>query len=70
MLKIRVRAPSFYAIAQLVAQGAGIAMLPEAAAARHVRELPVQVIALEDAWATRELKICIRAWDTLSTHAR
>lgn len=69
-LKIRVRAPSFYAIAQLVAQNAGIAMLPEAAALRHVRELPVKVVALDDAWATRELRICIRAWDALSTHAR
>ncbi len=69
-LKIRVRAPSFYAIAQLVAENAGIAMLPEAATLRHVRELPVRMVALDDAWATRELRICIRAWDTLSTHAR
>lgn len=69
-LRVRVRAPSFYAIAQLVAEQAGIAMLPEAAALRHIRELPVHMVALEDAWATRELRICIRAWDTLSTHAR
>lgn len=69
-LKIRVRAPSFYAIAQLVAEKAGIAMLPEAAALRHVRELPVRVVTLDDAWATRELRICIRTWDSLSTHAR
>lgn len=69
-LKIRVRAPSFYAIAQLVAQNVGIAMLPEAAALRHASELPVKIIALEDAWATRELRICIRAWESLSTHAR
>lgn len=69
-LKIRVRAPSFYAIAQLVAQEAGIAMLPEAAVLRHMAELPVKMVALNDAWATRELRICIRAWDTLSTHAR
>lgn len=69
-LRIRVRAPSFYAIAQLVAEKAGIAMLPEAAALRHVRELPVRMVVLNDAWATRELRICIRGWDTLSTHAR
>lgn len=69
-LRIRVRAPSFYAIAQLVAEKAGIAMLPEAAALRHVRELPVRMVALDDAWATRELRICIRGWDSLSTHAR
>jgi DNA-binding transcriptional LysR family regulator len=69
-LRVRVRAPSFYAIAQLVAEQAGIAMVPEAAALRYIRELPVHMVALEDAWATRELRICIRAWDTLSTHAR
>jgi hypothetical protein len=45
-------------------------MLPEVAASRYVRDLPVTTVALENAWATRELRICIRAWDTLSTHAR
>ena len=69
-LKIRVRAPSFSAIAQLVAENAGIAMLPEVAATRYLNDLPVATVALENAWATRELRIFIRAWDTLSTHAR
>lgn len=69
-LKARVRAPSFDAIAQLVAQRVGIALLPEAAAVRFVQELPVRIVALEDAWATRELRICIRDWESLSSHAR
>nr|WP_276584032.1 LysR substrate-binding domain-containing protein [Pseudomonas sp. RIT-PI-AD] len=69
-LKVRVRAPSFDAIAQLVAQNAGIAMLPEAAALRHAHELPVSIVPLEDAWATRELRLCIRDWERLSSHAR
>lgn len=69
-LKIRVRAPSFSAIAQLVGENAGIAMLPEVAAARHVHDLPVAIVALGNAWATRELRICIRDWDSLSIHAR
>jgi DNA-binding transcriptional LysR family regulator len=69
-LKVRVRAPSFDAIAQLVAQRAGIAMLPEAAALRLAQELPVVIVALEDAWATRELRICIKGWDSLTSHAR
>ena len=69
-LKIRVRAPSFDAIAQLVARRAGISLLPEAAAARFVQELPVHIISLEDAWASRELRICIRDWEALSSHAR
>lgn len=69
-LKIRVRAPSFDAIAQLVAQDVGIAMLPEAAASRFAMELPVRIVPLEDAWATRELRLCIRGWEQLSPHAR
>jgi DNA-binding transcriptional LysR family regulator len=69
-LKVRVRAPSFDAIAQLVAQKAGVAMLPEAAATRLAQELPVTVVALKDTWATRELRICLQTWDALSSHAR
>lgn len=69
-LKVRVRAPSFDAIAQLVAQGAGVSMLPEVAATRFAQELPVAVVMLEDVWATRELRLCVRSWEALSSHAR
>ncbi|UXY55560.1 LysR family transcriptional regulator [Pseudomonas tohonis] len=69
-LKVRVRAPSFDAIAQLVAQHAGIAMLPEAAATRLAQEMPVAIVGLENTWATRELRLCIKGWDALSSHAR
>ena len=69
-LKIRVRAPAFDAIAQLVSQNAGVAMLPEAAAQRYAQELPVVSIALEEAWATRELRICFKSWEALPSHAR
>ena len=69
-LQIRVRAPAFDAIVQLVAQNAGIAMLPEAAAGRYQAELPLRQVLLLDPWATRELRICIRGWDALSLHGR
>lgn len=68
-LQIRVRAPGFDAILQLVAQNAGIAMLPEAAV-RQSRGLPVRQVPLLDPWATRELRICIRGREALSVHAR
>ncbi|OIJ40798.1 LysR family transcriptional regulator [Massilia timonae] len=68
-LKVRVRAPSFDAIAQLVAQDAGIAMLPETAASRFARELPVGIVSLDDAWANRELRVCFADPNTLSPHA-
>ncbi|MFJ4345565.1 LysR family transcriptional regulator [Pseudomonas sp. NPDC089401] len=69
-LKVRVRAPSFEAIAQLVAREAGIAMLPETAAMRAEQELPVQRVALEERWATLELRLCFRSWEQLSSHGR
>lgn len=68
-LKVRVRAPSFDAIAQLVAQDAGIALLPEAAAIRFAKEMPVGLVALDDAWANRELRVCFADPGALSPHA-
>jgi len=68
-LKIRVRASSFDAIAQLVARGAGVAMLPEAAAARFANDMPVRIVALEEAWAVRELRVCYADPGALSPHA-
>lgn len=69
-LMVRVRAPGFFAIAQLVAQGVGIGIVPEAAALRHSTALPVHIVTLEDAWATRELRLCMRSLDGLSAQAR
>lgn len=69
-LQVRVRAPGFEAIAQLVAQRAGIAMLPETTATRLVQELPVRMVRLEESWASLELRLCIRSWESLSSHGR
>lgn len=68
-LKVRVRAPSFDAIARLVAQDVGIAMLPEVAAIRFARELSVAIVTLDDAWANRELRVCVADPTLLSPHA-
>lgn len=69
-LTVRVRAPSFFAIAQLVAQKVGLAVLPEAAAQRHSETLPAVLVMLDDPWATRELRLCVRKLDGLSAQAR
>jgi DNA-binding transcriptional LysR family regulator len=69
-LTVRVRAPGFFAIAQLVAQGVGLAVLPEAAAQRHAGAMPASIVVLDDPWATRELRICVRSLDSLSAQAR
>ena len=69
-LTVRVRAPGFFTIAQLAAQGVGIAELPEAAAQRHRESLAAAVVMLDDAWATRELRLCVRDLDGLPAQAR
>lgn len=69
-LTVRVRAQGFFAISQLVAEGVGIAVLPEAAARQHAGLLPGKIVALDDAWATRELRICVRKLDELNAQAR
>jgi DNA-binding transcriptional LysR family regulator len=69
-LTVRVRAPSFFAIAQLVAQGVGVAIVPEAAAQRHSSTLPVAIVVLDDGWATRELRLCVHTLEGLSAQGR
>jgi DNA-binding transcriptional LysR family regulator len=69
-LTVRVRAPSFFALAQLVTQGVGLAVLPEAAAQRHGAAMPAAIVTLDDAWATRELRLGVRSLDGLSAQAR
>lgn len=69
-LTMRVRAPSFFAIAQLVAQDVGVAVLPEAAAQRHSGTLPGAIVTLDDAWAARELRLCVRSLEGLSAQGR
>ncbi|TFW09876.1 LysR family transcriptional regulator [Oxalobacteraceae bacterium OM1] len=69
-LTVRVRAPGFSALAQLVSQGVGLAVMPESAAQRHSESLPAAIVTLDDAWATRELRICVRRLEALSAQAR
>lgn len=53
----------------LVAQGAGIAVLPEVIARHQANEFPAKIVALDDARASRELRICVRSLDGLSVQA-
>lgn len=56
----RVRVGSFDAVAQIVACGAGVAVMPLSAAVRW-RGAQVRIVALRDAWARRKLMICTTA---------
>ncbi|WP_416637409.1 LysR family transcriptional regulator [Pseudomonas sp. OHS18] len=69
-LDLRVRMHSFEALCQMVAHGIGLGILPQAIARLHRRRHGLKVIALNDAWARRELCLCFRNWHRLSMPMR
>lgn len=69
-LRYRVRLRDFTAMARLVEQGVGIAIMPATAAARAARTMRIRRIALRDAWADRRLVLCMRSTAALPPPAR
>jgi DNA-binding transcriptional LysR family regulator len=59
-LAIRARVPSFEAACRMIEMGAGIGIVPSAAAARYRKTMKIEVVKLSDAWARRSLAICVR----------
>src|SRR5882724_8934029 len=69
-LKFRARLRDFDAICQMVAADVGIAVVPEAAAKRCARTMPIMMIRIRDPWANRKLTICARSFKTLPRPAK
>jgi DNA-binding transcriptional LysR family regulator len=69
-LRFRARLRDFDAICRMVAAGVGIAVVPEAAARRCARSMPIVMIKIRDAWANRKLAICARSFKTLPRPAK
>ncbi|CAL79862.1 putative transcriptional regulatory protein, LysR family [Bradyrhizobium sp. ORS 278] len=67
---VRARLRDFDAICQMVAAGIGIAVVPEAAARRCARTMPISLIPLRDAWADRRLVMCARSFKALPRPAK
>lgn len=64
-LKIRIQVGNFEAVCRMIEEDVGIGILPESAARRHAKSLPIKLVQLSDAWAIRNLLICVRALDSL-----
>lgn len=58
--KLRMQVRSFDAVGHMVASGLGIAALPRGAAQPIVRAMKLQWRPLADAWAKRQLQVCVR----------
>jgi DNA-binding transcriptional LysR family regulator len=69
-LKLRIQVGNFEAACRMIEMGVGIGMVPESVARRHARTLKIAIIRLNDAWAERKLKICVRNLNDLPPIAR
>jgi DNA-binding transcriptional LysR family regulator len=69
-LHARVRLRGFEAICGMVEAGVGVGIVPEPAARRCGQTMNIAVMALADAWALRQLAICVRSFDALPRHAQ
>jgi DNA-binding transcriptional LysR family regulator len=56
-LKLRLRLATYEGVCRMVAQGAGLAILSQAAARRCGRGLKLGIVRLSDGWATRRLSL-------------
>lgn len=63
----RLRVPNFAAIAQVVANGVGIAIIPKRAALRLKAQYDFRHIELFGKWANRKLLLAARCFDQLPT---
>src|SRR6195256_3100385 len=69
-LKFRARLRDFDAMCQLAAADVGVAVVPETAAKRCARSMPIMMIRIRDPWANRKLTICARSFKTLPRPAK
>jgi DNA-binding transcriptional LysR family regulator len=69
-LRLRVQLRSFDAVCRMVECNVGIGIVPETTARRVAKTMAIVPVALTDAWAVRELTICIRNLGELPPFAR
>jgi DNA-binding transcriptional LysR family regulator len=69
-LRLRIQLRSFDAVCRLVERDVGIGIVPETTARRVLPAMAITTVDLTDAWALRDLTICVRDLDELPTYAR
>jgi DNA-binding transcriptional LysR family regulator len=69
-LRLRIQVNSFDALCLMVEAGLGIGIVPKGAARPYIKGLRIRSITLDEPWAERELKICVRSFEALPAAAR
>jgi DNA-binding transcriptional LysR family regulator len=54
----------------MVEAGLGVGVLPRNSAKTFLKALDIDAVTLNESWAKRELAVCVRSYDSLSTAAR
>ena len=69
-LRLRVQLRSFDAICRLAECNVGVGIVPETTVQRSARNMAINAVRLTDAWAVRDLTICVRDEAALPPYAR
>ncbi|MGH8806706.1 MAG: LysR family transcriptional regulator [Noviherbaspirillum sp.] len=69
-IRMAMQVTSYDALCVMVEAGLGIGILPRAVAKRFAKGVGIRVITLDEAWAKRQLKICVRSFDALPVAAQ
>jgi DNA-binding transcriptional LysR family regulator len=70
VLKLRIHVTAYDALCLMVEAGLGIGIMPRHALKPYSQTLRIKAVTLEEAWAQRELKICVRSFDSLPVAAK
>nr|WP_240731994.1 LysR substrate-binding domain-containing protein [Geobacter sp. FeAm09] len=68
--KLRIQVNSFDALCLMVEAGLGIGIVPKGAAKPYFKGLRIRPVPLDEPWAHRELKLCVRSYGALHAAAR
>ena len=68
-LEVRIQVRSFEAVCRMVSAGVGLGMVPLSAVSAGASHTPLAVVELEEPWAQRDLKVCVRKRESLSHFA-
>ncbi len=69
-LKLRIQVGNFEAMCRMISANVGIGILPESSARRQAKISDIHIVRLENKWALRDLKICVRSLELLPSFAR
>lgn len=70
LVRFSIQVTSYDALCMMVGSGLGIGILPEGVARTYTKTLGLRAIPLNEPWARRELKICVRSFDALPVAAK